>query len=681
MARVLTEFENIQVVLNLVPSLLIQLEDYVQGRAKDRFLDLTRKPAADLTAFEREFILRNFFMVNWETNVRPLPRYWDLLHKRGRDIREIDLSRTGFSVNDMRDLQVLFNLAWMGFRAQEEEETIRALRTKGREFTENDKAALLDTQQRIVSRVIPSFMEAVQSGQAEIAVSPFYHCILPLVIDSESARRSIPSANLPPRFCWPEDARQHIRSALNYAEERFGIRPQGMWPSEGSVSPEALALMAEEGVKWCASDESILLRSRPLPLRSGQHYRPYRVVAGNGEMSMVFRDRGLSDLIGFSYCQSTAQDAVNDLFRHLNTIAYAAPKGETPVVTIALDGGKAWEHYPYSGRDFLRMLYRRLSEHEADIEAITPTVFLSEMVSDYIEHIHTGSWIDSDFHIWIGHPEDNCAWSCLQDLRKAIAEKEALIPFRPELADQVQAAKEAMYIAEGSDWFWWFGEDFANECIVEFDALFRAYVRTAWQALGEPVPFRLDEPIKRSGVAVTTPLHEPQGFITPRLDGKVRSYFDWLGAGLYCPQSAQGAMLREEGFFRYLYYGFDLQNLYLRLDPTTAWNSSDRISCELRLLLVAPEGRAEITIPGADGTHSPVLTTDNVSQLLIGEACFDEILEIALPFDKLKLVSGTRIAICVQLFQQGIETDRMPRHGFLSLTVPDEDFERKNWKV
>ncbi|MBI5548212.1 MAG: glycoside hydrolase [Deltaproteobacteria bacterium] len=685
MARVLGEYEGARAVVNMVPSLLWQLDDYVQGRAKDRFLDLTRKPAAELSPNEREFVLRNFFMVDWETNVRTMSRYWELLHKRGRDVRAVDLSRLSFSTSELRDLQVLFNLQWMGFRATEEEEVVRALRAKGREFTEDDKAALLETQQRIMSKVMPALAEVARSGQVELTVTPFYHPILPLVIDTDSARRAMPHAQLPPRFTWPEDAQVHVRRALDFAEQHLGTRPKGMWPAEGSVSPEALALLAREGVQWAATDEGNLLRSSPHRERNGSTlYRPYRAAAGDREIAMIFRDRGLSDLIGFSYAKSPPNDAVDDLFKHLDTIANAAEPGEVPFVTIALDGENAWEHYPHSGRDFLRTLYRRLGAHEGGIEPVTPTAFFAQHPPrERIDEIHTGSWIDSNFRIWIGHPEDNQGWTYLRDARRAVADREELVARgRADLAPKVAQAKEALYVAEGSDWFWWYGDDFTSDCIAEFDALFRSYVKAAWRALGEPVPAQLDAPIKQLGMQVASPQQEPQGFIRPRLDGRIKSYFDWAGAGLYAPSEAQGAMFRGEGIFGALCFGFDEKTLYLRLDPTSAPTETARKASELRVLLANGDRRIEVAIATQTGEPAPSLIVgEDAPERPVGRASFHDILELGLPFEQLGLTSGTRVALAVQVMRQGVEVERLPRHGYLSFTVPDEDYERKNWKA
>jgi len=690
MARVIAEFEEARVVVNLVPSLLMQLDEYVRGEARDRFLDLTRKPADDLSLHEREFILRNFFMVDWDTNIRPLPRYWELLHKRGRDLSGVDLASLAakFSVADLRDLQVFFNLVWMGFKAEEEEEVVRALRAKGREFSESEKLALLEAQHRIVSKVMPAFAAVARSGQAELTVTPFYHPILPLVVDSNSALRALPQAPMPPRFAFPEDAREHVRRGLAFAEKHLEHRPKGMWPAEGSVSPEAVHILAEEGVAWCASAEGNLLRSKPhRDRRHGAIYRPYRVrTAGGREIDMVFRDRGLSDLIGFTYAKSTPQNAVNDFFGHLDTIAKGSHH-EPPLVTVALDGENAWEHYPHSGRDFLRAFYRRLASREGGIEPVKPGEFLAaNPPRERVEELHSGSWIDSNFRIWIGHPEDNQGWTLLREARQAVAqEEENVLSGRSRTtAEQVQKAKEALYVAEGSDWFWWYGDDFSTDSAAEFDALFRGYLKQAWRALGEEPPARLDVPISRKAAgAIAATFLEPQGFIRPRLDGKIRSYFDWKGAGLYQPREAQGAMFRGEGLFSALHFGFDEGTLYLRLDPSNTEVGSARA---LKVLLLSGEERREIVLPLEPGEVQPKLLVEGPlseerTEHPLGRGCFRDIVELGLPFEALGLASGMRLALAVEVLRGGVEVERLPRQGYVSFSVPDVDYERRHWKV
>ena len=239
MAWILERHPGVRCTVNFVPVLLEQLEDYVTGRARDRFLDLTLRPAADLASEERQAILRSFFMVDWETNVQPLPRYWELLHKRGRDVRHVDLERLArdFSDQELADIQVLFNLAWMGFGAYAEEPAVAALRRKGRDFTAEDTVELVAAQGRILARIVPRWRALAERGQVELCTTPYYHPILPLVCDTDAARRALPGLPLPPRFAHPEDARWQVRAARESHQARFGSPPAGMWPAEGAVSP------------------------------------------------------------------------------------------------------------------------------------------------------------------------------------------------------------------------------------------------------------------------------------------------------------------------------------------------------------------------------------------------------------------------------------------------------------
>jgi alpha-amylase/alpha-mannosidase (GH57 family) len=303
--------------------LLEQLDAYARGEARDHFLEVSRKRAKDLSPEERQSILRSFFMIDWENAVKPLPRYWELLQRRGRDVRHLDLARVAkdFTDGDIADLQVLFNLAWFGFGAVRDDAGLTELTRKGRDYGQDDLEYVLAAQQRVVNEIVPRWRALADRGQVELSTTPYYHPILPLVCDTDAARRALPAVALPPRYSWPEDARWHVREALAAHEGHFGRRPAGMWPAEGSVSPEALDILASEGVRWAATDEGILLHSLPggtSRLRS--LYRPWRVRAGSGELAMLFRDRGLSDLIGFSYARTPAPDASADFASHLEAI-------------------------------------------------------------------------------------------------------------------------------------------------------------------------------------------------------------------------------------------------------------------------------------------------------------------------------------------------------------------------
>ena len=345
MAWILERHPGIRCTVNFTPVLLEQLDDYVEGVARDRFLDLTARPAGDLSDEERQAVLRQFFMVDWETNIRPLPRYWELLHRRGRDLRTVDLPRVAraFTEQELTDLQVLFNLSWVGYGGLADDEGLRALRQKGQNFEQADVEYLLAAQVRLLRQVVPRWRALGERGQVELSSTPYHHPILPLVCDTDSARRALPGLALPPRFAHGEDARWHVREALESHQRRFGSRPPGMWPAEGSVSPEALEVLASEGVGWACSDEGVLLHSLPPDAtRLRSLYRPWRFAAGEGrEIPMLFRDRPLSDLIGFTYARAVAGEAVADFLGRLQAVGEAwARDGQAGPATVGvfLDG-------------------------------------------------------------------------------------------------------------------------------------------------------------------------------------------------------------------------------------------------------------------------------------------------------------------------------------------------------
>jgi alpha-amylase/alpha-mannosidase (GH57 family) len=685
MAWILERHPGVRCTVNFTPVLLEQLEDYVEGRAHDRLLDLTARPAADLGAEERQGVLRSFFMVDWDRHVRTAPRYWDLLQKRGRDVRGVDLRRVAatFSDQEITDLQLHFNLAWMGFGALADDEGLRGLARKGRDYSREDVAYVLAAQRRILAEVVPRWRGLAARGQVELSTTPYYHPILPLVCDTDSARRALPGIALPPRFARPEDARWHVREAMTSHARRFGSPPAGMWPAEGSVSPEALEVLASEGVRWAASDEGVLLHSLPAEApRLRSLYRPWRVSAGGaGEVAMLFRDRALSDVIGFTYATVPAKDAVEDFLAHVGAIGEAwARDGQDGPATVGvfLDGENAWEHYPESGRDFLDRLYGGLEASPA-VETVTMSEAALGASGAPVSRIHSGSWIEASYRIWIGHGEDRQAWAALGRARDAVAaaEREGGDPGR------IALARRHLYAAEASDWYWWYGEDFTTELAAEFDGLFRGHVIRAALLVGANPPPEALEPIKRAGGDVSTgveakPLREPTFLLTPTLDGRETTFFEWQGSGLYRPGQHRGSMYGGAQAFHVLHYGFDLEALYLRLDPAESPARAAEVAGRIRVSFLAADRKLSIDFPLApDGAVRPGSRGGEE----VGRVAFAEVLELALPFAPLGLSPGTKLALSVHALRGEVEVERLPRYGFLALTVPDADFEHVHWRV
>jgi len=674
LADIHLRFPEVRSTVNFSPILLEQLEAYAEGRARDRFLEIAARPAADLSEAERLYLLRRFFMVSWEQGIRPFPRYRALLDKRGRSTGSVDFPRIArtFTEAELRDLQVLFQLAWMGFFARRESELVRELVTKGENFTEEEKEALLAEQARLVARVIPMWKQAAAQGSVELSASPYAHPILPLLCDTDVARVALPQARRPERLLARDDAKRQVRLGMQVHERVFGRSPAGMWPSEGSVSDEALDVLWQAGIQWVATDEEILLRSLPgADLR--EIYRPWKVRAGRGEMHVVFRDRRLSDRIGFVYARASARDAVDDLLGEVSRIQSGLRR--RALVSIILDGENPWEYYPASGEAFLGELFSRLARREGGIVTWTMSETLAwNGPTGRLDHIHPGSWIEGSFRIWIGHPEDVAAWNLVRQTKDAVDQAAQSGAGEEELA----VARAHLLRAEASDWFWWYGEDFVTETRTEFDLLFRHHIQAAFRALGREPPAASLSPLIPEGVEFGEALvaREPAGFVRPRIDGQRPSYWEWLGAGLYVPGLGQ-AMYRADGPFARMYFGFDERHLFLRLDPRVEPRGDEAPFDRLGIVLRA-RGKT-LEIEGRKGPDGDVEL--RLDERVVGSGRFVRILELALPFSAVGAKEGDRIGVAVRLFRAGLEVQRLPVEDFLALEVPGPGYEEARWKV
>lgn len=672
MAAIHLRFPEVRATVNFSPILLEQLEAYAEGRARDRYLELTARPAADLSEGERDFILQRFFAVSWERGIDPLPRYRALLEKRGRAVEGAEFVRAAkrFTPDELLDLQVLSQLAWMGFFAREESELVRALLQKGRDYTEEEKAELLREQARLVAMVLPLWREVAAGGSVELSASPYAHPILPLLCDTNVASVALPETPLPRRLRARDEAARQVRRGREVHARVFGRPPLGIWPSEGSVSDEALEVLWQEGARWAATDEEVLLRSLPPPVDPALVHRPWKVRAGPDEMHLLFRDRSLSDRIGFTYARAAAQDAVDDLLGEVSRIDSGFR--HRALIPIILDGENPWEYYPDSGKAFLEELYGRLARREQEIGTMTVADTMAwDGAFGRLEHIHPGSWIEGSFRIWMGHAEDVAAWNLLKETKESVDRAEA----EGGAAEDIELARRHLLRAEASDWFWWYGEDFATETRSDFDLLFRSYVQAAFGALGKEAPPMALRPLipEGSGFGEAMVTKSPAGFVRPRIDGLLPSYWEWLGAGLYIPGHGQ-SMYRGAGPFARLYFGFDRHNLFLRLDPRSIAELPpfDALTVEIR---GAERAR------GVEGDLRPSGIELRLEGEKVGEGKFDQILEMALSFEALDLWEGSRFGVAVRVFRDEQEVQRLPEEGYLSLETPGPHFEEALWKV
>jgi alpha-amylase/alpha-mannosidase (GH57 family) len=559
MVKVLEDFPSVHQTFNLVPSMVVQIQEYASGAAADPFLDCAVKPAEELSDAEREFILRYFFQANADHLIYRYPRYGELFNIWKSCGTDAQVARRHFSVQDLRDLQVLSQVAWFDEEFQAHDEQVKALLAKERDYSLQDQALMARKQREILGLVVPVYKEFAARGQIEISTTPFYHPILPLICDSNIAGVSHPGITLPSRFQYPQDALHQLKSAREFMERQFGRAPVGLWPSEGSVSDQALSLAAEAGFQWAASDNGVLARTIHEDGSPEVTYQSYLWQQNGRELRMIFRDHFLSDQVGFVYSGMRAEDAAGHfLDRIRENTRPMLERGVDVLVPIILDGENAWEYYDHNGRPFLRELYRRITE-SSDLAALTVSEALALHSPRTLDHIHPGSWIDANFDVWIGDEEDNTAWEYLLRARRKFDEVATSVS-----EQQRSLAYEELLIAEGSDWCWWYGPEHISENRIEFDELYRQHLANVYHALGLAPPEELSRPILKSGVPnLNQPPTHP---IHPVIDGEVTSYFEWVGAGRYQPDNRSGAMHRDEPRIRDVYYGADSDNFYLRLD-------------------------------------------------------------------------------------------------------------------
>ena len=571
MVKLLDEFPNVHQNFNLVPSLITQIQDYVAGSAEDPFLHIAARPARDLTLEERRFALQYLFQANPTNLIGRYPRYRELWERFRSAGDSPEKAERFFQAQDFTDLQVLSQIAWFDEFFLEERDVAELMR-KERNYTLEDQRFVIAREREILGKVLPAHAAAAQKGSIEISTSPFYHPILPLVCDTNIGAVSSPGLPLPQnRFQRPEDARDQIRRGMDLHEKVFGIRPKGMWPSEGSVSEEAIAIAHELGVGWMATDEGILGRSTGLFFaRDGEGrlaghlaeklYTIYRYENGPAAMHMVFRDHTISDLIGFVYSGMPANDAAQHLLRNIQRAAQPVlDRGQDAVLSIILDGENAWEYYPASGREFLRRFYDKL-QTTPGIEAAS----ISEAIArhrdfGHLGSINPGSWISANFNVWIGAPEDNRSWDYLFQARNYYDEHAAHAS-----EAQRKLAYEELLIAEGSDWNWWYGPEHHSANDRDFDELYRKHLSNVYQALGGAPPDNLAQPI--SGI-IARPSFTPQtAYIHPRITGDMIRYFEWMGSAIYTADHRAGAMHGKQFLLDSVHAGIDQTNVYGRLD-------------------------------------------------------------------------------------------------------------------
>ena len=519
MACHLEQHPGVKAVVNFVPVLLDQLEDYQQqfasGKMRDPLLRLlARENLNDVSNAERDLIMESCFRSDHNKMVAPYPFY-----KRLSDMFKLvepggEVAISYLSGQYLADLLTWYHLAWCGESVRREHDLVISLMSKDENFTYADRKALFDLIGTTISGIIPRYRKLAERGQIEISTTPHYHPLAPLLLDLHSGRESLPDSSLPQSQSYP-GGRARVQTQLLHAMEshqsRFGVKPEGVWPAEGAVSTELIGVLAGQGCRWAASGEGVLVNSlsyaqQSIAERAQYLYRPYRLQGSANAVHCFFRDDRLADMIGFEYSNWNGQDAALHFVAQIESIAAQANEGEIPLVSVILDGENAWEYYPYNGYHFLNDLYSEL-EARPLINTTTYRDYLNLLETEgghgrvkegELAGLVAGSWVYGTFSTWIGSPEKNHAW----DLLCAAKQKYDLVMAAGRLSKkEQQAAEKQLSSCESSDWFWWFGDYNPTHAVASFDRLFRHNLMHLYQLLKLEIPENLNAQISQGGGA------------------------------------------------------------------------------------------------------------------------------------------------------------------------------------
>ena len=504
MAAHLERHTGVRAVVNLVPVLLDQIEDYADqfatGTLRDPLLRLlARDDSTPLTRAERELVLDQCFRANHEKMVGPYPAY-RALHDLFTGLEPQGPAALGYlSDQYCYDVLTWYHLAWTGETVRRESALVKRLMAAAGGYSLDDRRAFFHLIGELVTGIIPRYARLAAAGRVELSTTPAYHPLAPLLFDFRAARDPHPALELPAGGAYPGGAKRvaaQLDAALESHARRFGAAPAGVWPAEGAVSAPLLELLAARGVRWTASSESVLANTlrragRPVQDRWDSVYRAWR--ASDGGPACFFRDERLSDLIGFEYAKWHSDDAAAHFVGEIEAIGARAPAGPAPLVPVVLDGENCWEYYPYNGFYFLDALYGLLEAHPSvSTRTFAEAAGAPRPPPRALPRIVAGSWVHGDLATWIGSPEKNRAWDLLVAAKQAFD----LAVGSGRLSDaRAAAAGRQLAACEGSDWFWWMGDYNPAAEVATFDRLFRANLAHLYALLDLPAPEGLAQPI------------------------------------------------------------------------------------------------------------------------------------------------------------------------------------------
>ena len=700
------KFDKLKLNFNFVPVLINAIINYGENEAHDIHSRLTITPQDELTNEDKIFILNNFFDANYQTMILANPEYhrlYQIVQASGTEDTSI------FSNQEYADLMALFNLAWIDPSFKTSNSELKKLVKKGKDYTLEDRIEIIQIQRDIIKKIIPTIRKLIEKNKIEITTSPYYHPILPILLDYKNIKKNASPANDLQDLKTDLDAKMQTKMALDRIEEVFGKRPRGVWPSEQCVSAKTLEMLSSLGVEWSLSDEGILANSINFEFEhdfKGYIKEPYHLLktykykTSTSDIKMVFRESTIPNLIGFEYQNHNPIATANDLYDRIKVLQskiLSSPDNEH-LLTIALDGENCWENYLEDGASFLKTLYTLITEDDS-LETVLLSDYLEKTKEDkLLPKISSGSWINRNFKLWIDEPVKDIAWTYLKRVRQDFADFVKREPLNPN----IELARRELFICEGSDWFWWYGEpnDSGRDNI--FDFLFRTHLKNVYRYLDLDTPKYLDDPL--SDISTSKPSKYPKSLITPNIDGKnvVDENDVWNNAGYI--EIPDGPVLRESKLFDKIRFGNDQNNFYLKfhLNKYIKENSelskrtyqmyiytrkaSHRQDLSPVRLINKTKNIAPVSMEKFHNEIQIAIRNDKLQLLRIIKAIpgdmwvlemsksietvYDEVLDLKIPFDILGVKSGETLEFLFINANYGIKDFYIPNETVLSVTRP-----------
>lgn len=700
------KFDKLKLNFNFVPVLINAIINYGENEAHDIHSRLTITPQDELTNEDKIFILNNFFDANYQTMILANPEYhrlYQIVQSSGTEDTSI------FSNQEYADLMALFNLAWIDPSFKTSNSELKKLVKKGKNYTLEDRIAIIQIQRDIIKKIIPTIRKLIEKDKIEITTSPYYHPILPILLDYKNIKKNSSPANDLQDLKTDLDAKMQTKMALDRIEEVFGKRPRGVWPSEQCVSAKTLEMLSSLGVEWSLSDEGILANSINFEFEhdfKGYIKEPYHLLktykykTSTSDLKMVFRESTIPNLIGFEYQNHNPIATANDLYDRIKVLQskiLSSPDNEH-LLTIALDGENCWENYLEDGASFLKTLYTLITEDDS-LETVLLSNYLEKTKEDkLLPKIASGSWINRNFKLWIDEPVKDIAWTYLKRVRQDFANFVKREPLNPN----IELARRELFICEGSDWFWWYGEpnDSGRDNI--FDFLFRTHLKNVYRYLDLDTPKYLDDPL--SDISTSKPSKYPKSLITPSINGKnvVDEDDEWNNAGYI--EIPDGPVLRESKLFDKIRFGNDQNNFYLKFHLNKYIKENLELSKRTYQMYIYTRKASHrqdlspvrlinktknITPVSMEKFHNEIQIAirNNKLQLLriikaipgdmwvlemskSIEAVYDEVLDLKIPFDILGIKSGETLEFLFINANYGVKDFYIPNETVLSVTRP-----------